>query len=370
MPQPLSRRLALAAAVLAGVLALSALAWQAALQRLQAGIVEALGPRAQLGALEVGWSGITLHALRIAGEGRSWPAADELRAARVRIEPDLRSAFSGPWRVRRIEVEGGYLAVLRTRAGGLRVLPSLLDPPPAQRGRARAEPRGKRGAEPQGAPVVHVGEVALRDVQVEFIDASLRTGLHRVQLRQLRADLGPLVLPALDRPVPLALEGVVQGPQRQGRVWLQGRVTPASRDARLQARLQGVDLVALQPYLLTAAETGVRRGALDLKLDATVQGQRLHAPGVVTLTGLELGHGSGPLGTFAGVPRQAVLAAMSREGRIELRFTLDGRLDDPRFSLNENIATRLASGLAENLGVSVAGVVEGVGSMLKGLLGR
>ena len=49
---------------------------------------------------------------------------------------------------------------------------------------------------------------------------------------------------------------------------------------------------------------------------------------------------------------------------------LDGRLDDPAFSVNENFATRMASGLAETLGVSVGGVVEGVGGVIKGLLGR
>jgi hypothetical protein len=73
---------------------------------------------------------------------------------------------------------------------------------------------------------------------------------------------------------------------------------------------------------------------------------------------------------FAGVPRQAVLAAMRRDGRIRVAFTLDGRLDDPAFSLNENLVTRIASGLAESLGVSIEGVVQGVGNVVKGLLGR
>jgi hypothetical protein len=101
-----------------------------------------------------------------------------------------------------------------------------------------------------------------------------------------------------------------------------------------------------------------------------VQAQRLNAPGRVTLTGLELAPAPGPLGTFAGVPRAAVLAAMARNGRIEVAFTLEGRLDDPAFSLNESLATRIAGGLAESLGVSLGGVVEGVGSVIKGLFGR
>ena len=53
-----------------------------------------------------------------------------------------------------------------------------------------------------------------------------------------------------------------------------------------------------------------------------------------------------------------------------MSFRLDGRLDDPSFSLNENVATQLAGGLAETLGVSLGGVVQGVGNVIKGLFGR
>ena len=40
------------------------------------------------------------------------------------------------------------------------------------------------------------------------------------------------------------------------------------------------------------------------------------------LTDLKRDSSGGVLGTFAGVPRQAVLAALERDGRIELAFTL------------------------------------------------
>jgi hypothetical protein len=51
-------------------------------------------------------------------------------------------------------------------------------------------------------------------------------------------------------------------------------------------------------------------------------------------------------------------------------FTLEGRLDDPNFSLNESFALKVAGGLASALGVSLGGVVEGVGNVIKGLFGR
>ena len=55
------------------------------------------------------------------------------------------------------------------------------------------------------------------------------------------------------------------------------------------------DLVTLQAYLLKAAETGVKRGTLDLDLNASVKKGILHAPGTLTLKNLELSSTSGTL---------------------------------------------------------------------------
>src|SRR6185295_5751798 len=112
---------------------------------------------------------------------------------------------------------------------------------------------------------------------------------------------------------------------------------------------------------------GVKKGMLDLTLEASVHEQRLKAPGQITLTGLELNDTPGTWGRFAGMSRQAALAALKKHDRISLKFTLEGRLDDPSFSVNDSLAKRFGSGLAETLGVSFEGVVEGVEKVFKGL---
>lgn len=354
------RRLFIAAAVLAVLAAAAFAAYHLALQRLHGALLEALGPRASVGAIELHWNRLEVHDLRIRADrdGRiRWPADDELRAAHVVLLPDLRGALGGRWRVGHIVVDKPYLSLYRSRDGKLHVLPALL---------------GKPGMPPAGdppaaaAPLVLVDRVQLRDAEVEFFDASVRQPAHRLRLAALQADVRDLKLPALDQPVTLSIEATIKGPRRDGRLQLNGTLTPATHDAQLKARVNGVDLVALEPYLLKLAEGGVKRGTLDLALDATVQQNRLKAPGTLTLNQVELGRG----GSLAGMPQRAVLAAMSRDGKIEVRFTLAGRLDDPNFSLNEDFATRVTSALAERLGVSVGGVVEGVGSVIKGLLGR
>lgn len=367
----LNRRWTVVLIVAAVLVAAAAFAFQLALQRLHSSIEAALGPRATLQSLTLGWAGVELRGLRVRaaqGQGNAagrWPAAEELSADRISVVPALSSLWRSGWRVASVTVEGANLSMLRTRDGKLRVLPSLLE---AERHASPGQPAGDAKAK-----ILHIGELRLRDVVVDFHDASVagpRGAPHRIRLEALRADVGPLALPALDERAAVSLQATLKGPQRPGTLALQGHVTPATRDAELALKIKGLDVVALQPYLLRANEATVRRGTLDLALDANVKGQRLNAPGRLTLTDLELNSNGGAFGTFAGVPRHAVLAAMGRDGRIELAFTLEGRLDDPKFSLNELFAARFAVGLAERSGVSLGGMVEGMGSVIKGLFGR
>lgn len=341
------------AAVLAGL----ALAWQLAAQRLQQDIVAALGPRSEVQAVGLAWGGVEILGLRIAAApGSGWPAADELRASRVLLAPDLWAALRGRLGVRSVRIEDGYISLLRGRDGQLQLLPALL-------GR-----RDKRASEHSGSlPALRIGAVQLHGTEIAFYDASVRRPPLALRLVDMQAQIGPLALPALDEPTQIDVAAVVQGSRsgQDGRLELRGRVTGATRDAALRLSLRRVDLLALQPYVNRVAEGGVQRGTLDLEIAPTVQRQRLHAPGHMTLSQLELGDGN-----FAGLPRKAMLAFMSRHERIELDFTLEGRLDDPAFSLNENFATRVASALGNVVGLSVEGVVEGVSSVVKGLFGR
>lgn len=339
------------------VLVLLAVAWQFAMRQLEREIVARLGPRGEVASVSLSWNGVELRGLRIAAAPKSgWPAADELHAERVVVTPDLWAALRGRIGVHRIAVDGGYIALLRTRDGQLRVLPSLLGDSP-----------GRRDASPADTPTLRIGEVRLRDTEVAWFDQSVRQPPLALRLTGIDARIGPLPLPALDAATAIDLQAMIEGSRTgpRGKLSIDGEVTHASRDADLKVQLRQVDLVVLQPYLNRVADGGVKAGRLDLDLRAKVQRQHLHAPGRVTLTGLELGSGG-----FAGLPRQALVAAASQNGPIELDFTLEGRLDDPAFSLNENLATRFAAALAEKLGLSVGGVVEGVGSVIKGLFGR
>jgi hypothetical protein len=357
------RRLAAAALIVLVLVLIVFVGLHFAVRQLQAQVENALGPRASIGAIQASWGSVEVLDLRIQG-APGWPAEDELRASRVRITPDLRSLLGGPWRIASVQVEGGYVSMLRSKDGKLRVLPALLDKA------ASAQPATAASATEPGAVLqLVIGQVKLVAASLDFYDASVRQPAVHLRIDQLDSEVGPLALPDLNQTLQLKLAGVFKGSQRDGHINLQGEVNLASRDAQIHANFAGVDLVTLQPYLLKIADTGIRHGSLDLDLNATVQHNHLKAPGKLALTQLELSSDSA-LATFAGLPRKAVLAAMTERGRLEVKFTLEGRLDDPAFSLNENLATKIASGLADSLGVSLSSVVKGLGGVVKGLFGR
>lgn len=359
----MNRRVMVFAALLLLGLSVALIAWRFALSQLKTAVESALGPRAEIASIDVGLSGVTIQGLRLRGDPDRWPVSDELRAVRVRVVPDLASAFSAllgrsAWQLHSIRVDDAYLSVLRGRDGAVRVVPGLLDRP------ARAG-SGTSAA----APPWRIGRVQVSG-QVDVFDATVRRPPHRLQLTALRLELGPLHLPALDQPVKLALQAALRSAQpgrEDGRIEIQGVVTPAAREADLRASARAVDLVALAPYIVKASDMAVKSGTLDLSLQARVERQRLHAPGLLTLSQLELAGGSGPLGTFAGVPAQLVLAAIARDGRVEVPFTLQGRIDDPGFSFNADLGAKLAIGLAEKLGLSVGGVIQGIAGSIRGL---
>ncbi len=364
-PRPLWRRPRVWLVLLAAAALLFGLAFIAATQVLKRQVEAALGPQASVGRMGVSWQGVVLSDVVVRAnraQRPDWPAADELRAARVRVLPQISSLFSDEIRIARVVIEGGELTVLRRASGELMVLPGLLQRQPASAPRTASTASTPAPSAPASAgPAVRVERIELVECAVAFFDASVRRPALALRLDPIKARFGPLAWPSLagrselDVQATLRAAGASAAPQDAGgAVRLQGWMELASRDMALDAALRHVDLRALSPYLMKPGEGGVKRGTLDLDLQSTVKAQQLRAPGKLTLRQLDLASGAGASGAFMGVPRSAVLAALKDDrGQIVIKFTLAGRLDDPRFSLNEDLLGKMTIGLAEGLGLNI-----------------
>lgn len=335
--------------------------FQFGIQALKGQVERALGPHGEVKEIRVSLSGVEVIGIRIRAPAHTdkatkgaWPAEDQLRAERILIVPALRDLLSAKVVLHSIRIEGAYLSMLRAKDGRMRVLPSLL------------EKDGQTEDGKAGAPPIDIDRIELADSVVEFFDATVRQPPLKIRLEQINASVEKLHLPDLTGQSRIAVEGVLKGVQHDGKISISGPIELASKDSDLTTRLRGVDLLALQPYLIKAAETGVRKGTLDLDLKSTVHKGVLHAPGTLNLSGLELvSTGSG---TFMGMPRNAVVSMMKdKSGQISIKFALDGNINDPRFSLNENFMTRVGSSMAGTLGVSIEGLAKGVGNAGSGI---
>jgi len=315
-------------------------------------ILQALGPRTTVGSISLSYPTVTLRDVRVAADPApgAWPAATEFAAREVAVDITAASLWAyrrgEPLAIADVRVADGTLAMLRT-PGHLAMLPALRDSSRAAAARMSS-----------GAAALVIEHMRFERMGVDLFDATLPGGrLQRLRFEGVQGTVAGLALPRLAQPIALDLQGTLKGTERDGRVSLEGSLTPAAHDAGLAVRLAGVDMLALQPYLLRLGDRSVRHGTLDLSLDADIANRQVHAPGQLAITGLEFGDAGN--GLFAGVEKRAVLAALRRDGRIALKFTLDGRTDDPKFSLDENLAARLAGGLGAK-----------IGDALKGMLGR
>lgn len=318
-------------------------------------IEAALGEGASLGSARVGLSGvIVVRDLRL-GTPAGWPAADTLVLGRAVVRPAWTTLLSPQIRIRSVELDEAYVALRRTRQG-VQVVPTLLQPAP------KPAPEQEPAGEPwQGS--VQIERIALTDSTVELYDESASRPV-TLRLESLQVQIEDLLLPALSSRTQLQLSARIKGNAHDGELAISGWTQWDRRESSLKTGIKGLDLTSVQPYLESGAPLGLQRGLFDLDVQAETRNNRLNAQGLATLRGLAFASGPGIKGSFLGVPTIALVKVMeSGRGQIPLKFRLDGDLDDPKFSLNEALPLRLAVGLAETLGLSVKGVISGVGNL-------
>ncbi len=343
-----TRRRGYLAAALAVVVSAAAgfAAFRMAVSQLERKVAEVLGPSSEMSALRVGWSGVVIEGLHIAAPS-GWPSPDALRAERVLIVPTLRSLVSGDfYRIRLVTVTRPYLSALRKDGEISLALPGL---------------RGEASA-PGGGTLAVFYEITLEDGVIEIFDATVATPPLRIRLEQIEARLEDVIVPGLSGRSAFTLDGVVKGAPPDGIAHVDGWVEIGTQDSSITTRLRSVDLVPLAPYLIKPDEPPMRAGRADLDLHSEVRDGRLRAPGSLTITGLELEPPEGVFGTFMGLSRRAAIASLEEKGeRITVDFAIEGAVTNPEFSLNEALSTQLTYSLAKALGLSIGGLVEGVG---------
>jgi hypothetical protein len=254
--------------------------------------------------VEVGLRHVTVNNLRITRKGVSAP----LTVHRIVVTPSLRSLPTGRIRLSSVELERPEVVIAIWPNGSVE-LPLPLPAPGA------GEAGGGQG------PQVAISQVRVHDGVIDLTDLTVPRRPVRIRLEKVEAGVKELAVPLAPGKSPLEFEGVLRGRQADGWVRLSGWIEPITQDASVKATLRSIDLTLFTPYLLRVQEAKVDRGRLDMDLDFQVRRRKVHAPGKVTISDLQLRSTPGLLNSFMGVPRQGVVNLLkSRDGKIELAF--------------------------------------------------
>jgi hypothetical protein len=327
------------------------LGFRIAMQMLKDRVVAALGPASEIAELKVGWSAVELVDLDIHGP-KGWPATRTLRATRVKIVPSLRSLLTDRIEISSITVVNPYLSVLRA-PGKLLVLPSLMEAERRHQKQSSAEKRSQRD--------VIISKLVLQNGTIDVFDATVSQPPLKIRLDQIEAVVRDIAPANLQNKIHFELTGIVNGKMHDGWLKLSGWVGAKGKDSSSHIIMQNVDLVSLQPYVVKRGDARISQGSLDLNLRSDVRSNNLRGIGKMIIRELEFARSQSYLDTFMGIPRLAVISFLKdHDNAINLDFTLEGDIRHPNFSLNETLATRVATGMAGQVGVSIRGVAEGV----------
>ncbi|CAB3627211.1 DUF748 domain-containing protein [Achromobacter pestifer] len=333
-------------AALAGVLAFAAV--RIAEQR----ISSMLGPRGQVGDVNVGWRQVVLTDVKVSGASGQAGAS----AKRVVLEPEWSAFLHHEAVFNSVVVEGFDFAVVRSGDGDMQISPAL---------QAALRTGDGSDGKPRRNMPIRIAELVLRDGRLDFEDAVVAKPPHRIPFKNVQARLSPVSVPGDGAHSDMEFSGTVEDNRNgESTVRAQGWLQVGGTDADMKVAVRNMDIRHAAPYLSEKEASSLTGGAMDLDMHTVIAKRQLRASGTVALRGLAF---SGD-GKLFSLPRKAVLAAMKdKTGTVRFDFVLQGSLDNPKFSVTRGFAAQVAQGFGHAIGVGAEGAAEGVTGAVKEL---
>ena len=362
-------------AVLCLVLVVSILAGLSA-RFLKTQIEKTLGENVNAGSVGISWGKVTIENLTFLRDGQ---VVGNVRSVHVRT--DFMSILGNKLSISRVEVDQPYFKLVIDNKGNL-LLPIAL--PEEKTGEDKQKGKRKeirKDQKPKDTMPVEVKTLVVRDGKVDFEDRSAaRTVL--LKFEDVKIDVNGIAYPFINQWTEYEVSSQLTGGSQKGSISATGTTNLMNEETKVKTMMKNIDLALLRPYIEKKGDAGIERGFININMDAGIVKKHIKAPGKMAIRDLQLSSSGGVSGTFLGVPRSMALSFLkNHNNEISLNFVLEGDLNNPRFNIRENLATRLSVGMANKLGVSVTGagetvaggsskVFEGTMKTLKGLFKR
>ncbi|HAR96440.1 MAG TPA: hypothetical protein DCR97_10835, partial [Deltaproteobacteria bacterium] len=228
-----------------------------------------------------------------------------------------------------------------------------------------AVPGTARGGRPKHAPptvpVALIEGITLEKGEFVIEDSPGRKAAPEISLVDVALSIDRIPLPFDNTPSSFNLSGHIPGRQNMASLRWSGTAAFGTLETDSQLALHSLDVTALKPYLEKQGDALVVGGTVDVQAHVKVHNRSMNTPVRATIRHLELAPPRGIREQFMGIPRSLLLNSLkTRNNEIQIDFLVSGPIDNPSFSLREDMTKRFAVALSKALGLSAVGAGETV----------
>jgi len=219
--------------------------------------------------------------------------------------------------------------------------------------------KDKNGNKPSSE--FRIQKVEIINGSLDYIDEEVSGGPVTTELRNIDIESENIIFPLQDNLTDYRFTAKVSGKLSAGIIKSEGKIALKTFDMDSRIKANNLDVTHFKPYFKKKSTVNIKRGFLDLDMDMKIISGKINAPGRSVLRELQFDSGSGVKGKFLKLPVHAIMAFLKdNKNQIAFDFTLEGDLDNPKFSLSEGVVDKLTIGIAEKLGVPVESISESI----------
>jgi hypothetical protein len=233
---------------------------------------------------------------------------------------------------------------------------------------AEAKKQDQQNQQDQAVAPVTVKKIEIAGGAIDYLDRKTPATPVLTKIRNINLEMKDIHTPFTDTFSQYVLRADMPGHMSTAVVKSDGKINLKTRDMGCKTQIRALDLTDLQPYFQKDNTATIRKGLLDLDMDVRVASKKIHAPGNAVLKDLEFQSGSGAGNYFMGIPLSLVIGFLkTSNNEIPVAFVVEGDLDNPKFSLQEEFVAAMTIALAGKLGFSIEGIAQSLlGGGVKG----
>ncbi len=261
-----------------------------------------------------------------------------------------------------VELDSPYLFLEVDKKG--EIVPFL----PA-RNKAPVKTENRKKSPGKGTAPFLIKKLTIEDGSLDYLDRKVSPSPALTRMREIKAELKNFSVPPDSRVSDYEVGAAIPGNARKGKLTSKGSINLRTKDTKAKLLIRDLDITQLRPYYEKKGDVEVTQGLLSLDAGITVRNRRIQSVGTIIIKGLEFKTSGG---TFLGMPLLGVTKMLKdNHDQITLDFTLEGDLDNPKFSITQSLVKKLSLSLAQSLGMPIGSIGKSVfdlgGSALKKL---